>query len=256
MTPVIFSDLDDTIFTTMKGYQDHDPAGLRRVTTAKNGNHSFMCERREAILRWIAAGATLIPVTARSLDAYRRVSLCDEHFTAGAVLNNGAMILSPDGAEDLDWSDEVRTHCEAATPALTSAARFLTSPEVSHTLDIRVHRHMHGETMLGMTVKSNDETPEGVEYNLSRAQTLFSDHFSNDPVILHRNGNNLAFVPHHVSKKNAVRHLITTRPDLADRPTIGAGDSLSDLPFMELCDMMLIPARTQVSDKVHAQVAA
>ncbi|MCW3782528.1 hypothetical protein [Defluviimonas salinarum] len=247
MTPVILADLDDTLFTTLKNYAGRDPASLRRVTTAKNGNHSYLCGRRQAILDWLANGATLVPVTARSLDAYARVHL--ETFVSGAVLSNGALIIGADGSEDLAWSARVRGHCDLAAPALTELrARMMASGA-----DLRIHDHLHDGVLVGMTAKSNDETPAGVEAILGKARALCEGLAAASRVALHLNGNNLAFVPGGVSKRAAVEHLLATRADLSGRPLIGAGDSASDLPFMELCDMMIVPSGTQNSSKLFSR---
>jgi len=246
MTPVILADLDDTIFTTMKNYQDRDPDTLRRVTTAKNGNHSFMCEQRQAILTWLAAGATLLPVTARSLDAFGRVHL--DVFTEGAIVSNGAMVLNRDGSEDLAWSKHVAELCQKSDYILEAAAKLFGQLPI----DVRIHRHEHRGALLGMTVKSNDETNDGVKMNLGFARQAFIEKFRQASVSVHMNGNNLAFVPGGVSKRAAVQYLLSIREDLQDRPTIGAGDSLADLPFMELCSMMLVPNNTQNSKKLFA----
>lgn len=246
MTPVILADLDDTIFTTLKSYPDRDPKTLQRVTTAKNGNHSYMCSHRQALLAWLSSGATLLPVTARSLDAFNRVHL--DSFREGAIVSNGAMILAPDGSEDLAWSEAIAKKCEKAAATLARAIEELEKAPIN----IRIHQHMHKGIMLGMTVKSNDETQLGVDLNLGTAEKLFKESFQFSDVQVHRNGNNLAFVPGGVSKKSAVQYLLSIREDLQNRPTVGAGDSLADLPFMELCSMMLVPNNTQNSKKLFS----
>ncbi|MBW3243646.1 hypothetical protein KUV57_13310 [Epibacterium sp. DP7N7-1] len=246
MTPVILADLDDTIFTTLKNYQERDPDTLKRVTTAKNGNHSFMCEHRQAILAWLAAGATLLPVTARSLDAFRRVHL--DIFTEGAIVSNGAMVLNRDGSEDLTWSKHVAELCRESDYIIESAAELISQLPIN----VRIHRHEHREALLGMTVKSNVESDDGVKMNLGFARQAFIEKYPHSEVSVHMNGNNLAFVPGGVSKRSAVQYLLSIRDDLQDRPTIGAGDSLADLPFMELCSMMLVPNKTQNSQKLFA----
>lgn len=249
MSPIIFADLDDTIFTTMKSYPGHDPEKLLRVTTAKNENHSYMCDSRIAILKWLTNGATLIPVTARSLDAYRRVSLSADYFLEGAVLSNGALILDSNGVEDQEWSARVKDLCEDAEPVLERGARAIEAAPCN----VRILRHMHNGVMLGMTVKSNLETDTGVILNLGTAELTFRNAFPRTNVAVHRNGNNLAFVPGGVSKREAVQYLLNTRDDLQGRTTIGAGDSLADLPFIELCDMAIIPAKTQNAAKLFAK---
>jgi hydroxymethylpyrimidine pyrophosphatase-like HAD family hydrolase len=236
-SPVILTDLDDTIFSTLKSYPDIDPETLTQVAASKVGSHSYMCDRRKAVLDWLGAGATVIPVTARSLDAYHRVQLSFEH---GAVLANGALILTPDSEIDQTWFDQVRGHCEAAMPAFTNALQAMADFQGESEL-MRANRHFHGETMIGMTIKSNDPSDAVALPLLTEMNALLDRIEARDRIVTHLNGNNLALVPVGVSKRAAVEYLLETRTDLANRPLIGAGDSTSDLPFMDLCDMMMIP---------------
>ena len=246
MTPVILTDLDDTLFTTLKNYRDRDPATLRRVTTANNGNHSYLCETREAILKWVSLGATIIPVTARSQGAYDRVDMV---FTEGAVLSNGAIILLPNGDVDTSWSEITRTICLTAAPIYDRISRVLAAFDPDDSI-IRVLRHTHNGVMIGMTIKSNDEAEYLIKRNLHTAISLLGPVVPEGAMQMHVNGNNLAIIPPGISKMAAVQYLISVRPDLQCRPLIGAGDSLSDLPFMELCDMMLVPNRSQASARL------
>lgn len=236
-TPVILTDLDDTLFSTLKSYPGVDPETLTQVAASKVGSHSYMCARRQALLDWLGAGATVIPVTARSLDAYQRVKL---DFTEGAVLANGALILGLDGAVDAAWFERVRGCCEGAMPAFASALEAVAAFQCKDEI-VRVNRHFHGETLIGMTIKSNDPADAVALPVLTEMNRLLDRIERRDRIVTHLNGNNLALVPVGVSKRAAVEYLLETREDLAGRPLIGAGDSTSDLPFMDLCDMMMIP---------------
>ncbi|MCE6957758.1 hypothetical protein LAZ40_01615 [Cereibacter sphaeroides] len=244
MGPVLFTDLDDTLFTTLKSYPGVPLSELRQIAEATNGNHSYLCERRAAILDWLAIGATLIPVTARSRNAYDRVDL-KRLFTSGGVLSNGAVILGPDGDADAAWTAVMAKHCHAAAPAL-EAIRSRVSAAAAEGLDVRILDHAHEGLRIGLTVKSNPEG-DAVTVNLDAALAACGDAVTGGAVEIVRNGNNLGFVPAGVSKKAAVEHLLATRPDLKGRPLIGAGDSVSDLPFMKLCDMLIIPRGSQIS---------
>jgi predicted mannosyl-3-phosphoglycerate phosphatase (HAD superfamily) len=241
VTPVILTDLDDTLFTTMKGYREHDPAALRQASEAANGNHSWICPRREALLDWISAGATVIPVTARSESAYRRVKL---DFTEGAILSNGAVILDRDGEEDLAWKRRTEICCRTAQAALEDVARIRSAWDSGGDWT-RLLRHERDGVLLGVTVKSNIEREEDALAILAGFREVVSNMPEIGSVEVHLNGNNLGFVPMGISKRAAVEAMIANRPDLQGRPLVGAGDSVTDLPFMELCDFALIPRGTR-----------
>ena len=70
---------------------------------------------------------------------------------------------------------------------------------------------------------------------------------------LHRNGNNVAFMPPFLGKDRAVASFL---PALRDRfptaPVIGIGDSLTDAPYMALCDFAMTPAGSQLARAFHS----
>lgn len=246
ISPVILTDLDDTIFTTMKNYAGIDPETLQRAATATNGNHSYMCAQRQAIYTWLAMGATVIPVTARSAGAYERVHAGP--FTDGAVLSNGAIVLLPDGTEDLVWKDKTAVLCARAEKALNMGADM-----VSGMPQYRVLRHYRGEDLIGITIKANVDlhSDDGmVDELITTAKSLVSSVVDPARVVITSNGNNLSLIPAGVSKLEAVKHILT-RDDLKGRPLIGAGDSTSDLPFMSICDMMIIPTQSQITQNME-----
>jgi hypothetical protein len=55
---------------------------------------------------------------------------------------------------------------------------------------------------------------------------------------LYENGNSFALLPHFLNKKFAVEHLIKIHKPLL---TIGAGDNISDLDFMQSADFKFLP---------------
>jgi hydroxymethylpyrimidine pyrophosphatase-like HAD family hydrolase len=249
--PIILADLDDTLFTTMKSYTDHPQADLQQMTVAKNGNHSFVCARRRALLAWIEMGAILIPVTARSIDAFKRVDASLSHAGHGAVVSSGAVILQPGGAEDQTWADKTSAICDAAQPAMQAAQRALTAqiaPDGDAPPTYRLLVHTRGDDVIGMTAKSNSYDGDDVGAAIHLETLERAVRMAAPDLTCHINGNNLAITPSGISKRAAVEYLLATRVDLQNRPLIGAGDSPSDLPFMDLCDMMIVPRGTRNAD--------
>ena len=64
---------------------------------------------------------------------------------------------------------------------------------------------------------------------------------------VHRNDNNLAYLPAWLSNRHAVGYLIEKlRLKAPDAPVIGIGDSVSDVGFMDLCDFAMTPTQSQL----------
>src|SRR5215212_4908279 len=119
MRTYVFLDLDDTILQT----RPKCPAGEAVVPAAygKDGAPlSFMTDRQRALLALLSASATVVPTTARNLDAFRRVRLA---FTDLAILDFGGVILRPDGSPDPGWDAVVRPLAERAAPELQHSLR-------------------------------------------------------------------------------------------------------------------------------------
>ncbi len=103
MTPIALVDLDDTLLQT----RGKCPPGVELwpAATGRDGQPlSFMTPAQRALFAWLDATTRVVPVTARTLDAFQRVALPFRH---GAVLSFGGTVLRPDGQPDLDWHANV-----------------------------------------------------------------------------------------------------------------------------------------------------
>jgi len=238
--PVLFADLDDTLFRSLIRLGG-DMALMTRVTTASNGNHSWMSPRQSRFVDWAMTAMEVIPVTARSRDAYARVSL---RFPGLAVLSNGALIVEGDGRPDRLWHErtaEISGRFSRPLNDMLSALQVRVQAG-----DIRAWIVSEAGHDIYLCVKSNS-APELVERDLDAASLFLADRFNLAGLKFHRNGNNLSLTPGEFSKASAVSHLLETRHGLADRILFGAGDSLTDLHFMCMTDFMMVPPTSQIA---------
>ncbi|WP_239649596.1 hypothetical protein [Methylocucumis oryzae] len=103
----------------------------------------------------------------------------------------------------------------------------------------------YGETWFAVIKhRSGDEAP---------LRQLLDDCLLNHPALTdgsfywHLNSNNLAILPDAIRKERAVAFLLARYQQQAGEIfSIGAGDSLTDVPFLALCDYALIPSNTQL----------
>ncbi|MCF5283726.1 trehalose phosphatase, partial [Pseudomonas syringae] len=102
--PLIFVDLDDTLFQTAR----KTPAGIEKhvatldITGKANG---YMTNVQKSFAHWLLAHSDVVPVTARSVEAYSRVKL---PFTAGAICSHGGVMLDVMGRLDHDWNEQMK----------------------------------------------------------------------------------------------------------------------------------------------------
>lgn len=230
--PVLYTDLDDTLFQTARKMPE-PVSETRLAAIATNGHHSYMTEAQHRMTRWLLAAMRVIPVTARSTDALSR---CQIPFESWKIAANGAVILDRAGTPDPDWSARIRAVSDAARDGLEALDAAVSANNGADRL-----RHWI-VTEAGMPVyfcvKSNSDEAwlDDIEQTLRDiAGAAFRSH---------RNGNNLSYTPHGISKLDAV--LAVEQKIGGDAPRFGMGDSLTDLPFMGVCTMMMIPPGSQI----------
>lgn len=237
--PLVFVDLDDTLFQTARKMGD-EPRHTATLDVAGNPN-GYMNAVQKHFVEWLLAGAEVVPVTARSVEAYQRVQL---PFAHGAICAHGGVILAAGGSLDRDW------HALMSSQLAAEQARLPALSETTLAIGAELGYSLRGwvveEAGLAnyVVTKHNEDSDAVLEHVLAevRARNLL------DGLYVHGNGNNLAFLPLALQKREAVREWI--RRDRAlhgERPMLGFGDSLSDLGFMGECHWWGTPARSQLA---------
>jgi hypothetical protein len=245
--PLILIDLDDTLFQTARkmpqGAERH-PATLD-VDGQPNG---YMSAVQRSFVEWLLASADVVPVTARSVEAYNRVQL---PFVAGAVCSHGGVILQPDGSLDRDWHGQMSAALAAyqhRLPAL-SAATLAIGEEMGFSLRGWV---VEEQGLLNYVVTKHNESDDGV---LQKVLAEVQARGLLDDMHIHGNGNNLAFLPNGLSKRLAVQEwLRRDRAAHGERPVLGFGDSVTDLGFMSECNFWATPGNSQLAKVVEALI--
>lgn len=239
MKILLFTDLDDTLFTSVR--KAPPETNHRIAASLESGDPvSYASPLQQQWLAHWQQHATIIPVTARNHAAYRRVHL---PFRAHAILNYGGTILNPDGSPDTDWQTHNAAHAAHSTPRLQTLAHSLAGQRTD--LNIRLIAD-HGITYY-LLVKSRsgaalDDIAAHLRNRLDNGEQL------------HHNGNNLAVLPAWLDKANAVARLQQYyRARHGEILTLGMGDSLIDLAFMQQCDYLIAPQNSQITRTLRRQ---
>lgn len=243
---IILVDLDDTLFQTVRKRPPNVPeASLTPIAWGADCQAlGFATPRQMRMLSWLAETTRLVPVTARSLAALRRVRI---PFTA-AVCAHGGVLLTDDGEPCPDWARAMATAAAEHTATLDDLAAHAgrLSPCAETALTVRVQRE--AATPLYLLIKH----PAADDDALARLVDPLLAHVPADWTV-HRNGNNVALLPPFLGKAKAVARLLPRlRAAHPDAPVIGMGDSNTDAPFMALCDYAMTPTGSQLSARLLA----
>lgn len=234
----VFVDLDDTLFQTRIKCSDHDR--LEPVGYLKDGSAlSFSNQRQRTFLAAMQAIGTVIPTTARDLDALSRVKL---EFSHARIAAHGAVVLAPDGTLDREWARQVDRWADETKTVLESILARVEGRIQREGMDLRARLvGEHGQVHYFLAKSQSGDLSD-----LDRLQHALGPESIERGLRVHRNGNNLALLPSWLGKEFAVEW-VRDRYLPADVLLLGAGDSLTDLPFLRSCDFLVVPARSQIA---------
>lgn len=246
---VAFVDLDDTLFSSLRRQQP-DVDALPAATLTDGSVICYANPAQQAVYRMLVSSALMVPVTARSMAALSRVLL---PLQGPAICSHGGTILRSDGRIDDVWQELMAPHLARARKPLedfVSLAQRLTD---GHGVHMRTWLVDDGGGPVYAVTKHPDHDQDAIRVV---AETAAADWLRCHPDYrMHVNGNNLAILPPGVGKAPAVAYLIKGLRDRGlARVVIGAADSHTDLEFLDLCDMMLLPGNSQLADSLRQSV--
>lgn len=250
--PVIFSDLDDTLFQTrrkMVNKLDLEPFRTGALDLSREPR-SFMTQEQAMLVDWMLEHAELIPVTARGTDEINRVTI---PFRSWSVTTHGAVILDPAGQPDADWKTHILASLQPYAEKLRSMQRQITELMAARKVDgwARINCE-YDDTPIYLVMKHRDSTKLDELYAMADE---LERTFSTDGFYIHRNSNNIAWLPVSVEKGLAVSYLLNKlREERGIFPVIGLGDSLSDHRFMKLCSWYGVPRQSQFAEQINARI--
>ncbi len=240
MRAIILADLDDSLFQTLrKCPRDMDHALLTPLAWGEDGAPmSYATPAQMALIDGLLDGSVFLPVTARSLAALRRVKL---PFTS-AICAHGGIILGDDGQPDAAWHGMM---VAAVASFASPLAEYEAALRARGDARLAVRIIMEGELPLYLLVRHLDQDiaalNRAVDEAIGKVPPGWTDH---------RNDNVIALLPPFLGKEKAVAHLLPSlRAAHPGMPVIGIGDSISDGPFMALCDYAITPAISQLARK-------
>ena len=234
--PLLFADLDDTLFQSRRKMDEaliHQQAAV-----AGNGDprkSSFMTIQQAAMFDWLSTTTELIPVTARSGDAFDRVALT---FPSWAILSNGALIREPDGTIHAGWADKMQQTLAPLMDTMTDILQQGRDAAIAADIDVRSWIVEEEGLATYVVFKLNVVTPDSLQklHDLPMPVDTWTRHF---------NSETLAMIPPGSGKTAATEYLHGQLNPKGVRPTLGFGDSLSDLTFMKTTDILMIPTHSQ-----------
>ncbi|MDR2208687.1 MAG: hypothetical protein LBE22_06930 [Azoarcus sp.] len=244
MKKFLFTDLDDTLFQSDRKLSPQE--SWTPLAYLSDGNPiSYANPAQRSVLEMFQREMTIIPVTARNIDAFRRV---DIRFTAEAILNYGGIILDADGSPDAEWLERGREAAIHTEPLLNELLIMIENECLKSGLDLKVRIIRDADIPFYIVAKSRSGNTGHIATATAFVRSLLAEHSFCRDIAVHENHNNLALIPKWLDKRHAVEYLCgKLAAEHGDIVTFGMGDSLIDLNFMRSCHYMIVPNGSQIS---------
>jgi len=235
--PLIFVDLDDTLFQTERHTQVE--ANFRLASVDKNGNAlAFMQPKQQSLIDWLFQTADVIPVTARSVAALKRVNLKFQH---AAICAYGGIILDAQQCIDTEWFAWQHQQIAQLQSIMFDLEQHILV-YAKEIISLRTWFVEENGVKIYLVVKHH--TPNQARYLINWVKSFSPEiltHF-----YLHLNQSSLAIIPRSISKQNAVEYYLQKHHQHTERVLIGLGDSLADFGFLSCCDWCATPKNSQL----------
>ncbi|MDR2522685.1 MAG: HAD hydrolase family protein [Synergistaceae bacterium] len=210
------SDLDNTL---IHSHLKAKPGDI--CVEIKDGKElSFMSPKAYELLRVIRTRCRFVPVTTRSLEQYRRLSLPGNTPLEYALVSHGALLLVNGQVDEL-WARESQERLKDCLPLLEFYRKHLTGlfPDC--------------RTSDGFFIFAKSENAENAASELKAMV---------NPRLFSVCGvyNKVYIFPRQLSKGGAVKRL-TRRLEEPEGPLVCAGDSWLDLSMLKIADKAIVP---------------
>ncbi|CUB06665.1 hypothetical protein Ga0061065_12045 [Marinomonas fungiae] len=250
--PVVFPDLDDTLFQTKRKMVDElDQTPVRVGALDRSlAPRSFMNEEQALLVDWLLIHADVIPVTARGTEEYARVQI---PFNSWAITTHGAVIVSPDGCYDASWQEHIEAELSPYHQRLLNLQAGITQLMTERGIAAWARINYEYDNIPVYLVMKHTDSTKLDELNAIGDEV--EKIFGTKGFYIHRNSNNIAWLPTCIEKGKATRYLLDKlRKERGIFPTIGLGDSLTDFSFLKLCSWYGVPSQSQFSSAIKDRV--
>lgn len=249
LNPIALTDLDDTLFQTKRKMRDELGQEPVRVGAydREMQPRSFMNEEQSLFTDWLLEHSELIPVTARGTEEIARVNI---PFSSWMVTTHGAVILGADKKADPEWKEHILNELKPYTSSLFALQDKCNELLKEANVDgwVRIN-YEYEDQPIYLVMKHRDSKKIDEIYAIADVVASVLDLSG---YYVHRNGNNIAWLPNCIEKGHAVEFLLNKiREKDGVRPVIGFGDSISDHSFLRLCTWWSVPNNSQFAIQIE-----
>lgn len=247
---VIFTDIDDTIMQTKRKFAPSTDFSLMMpgAVNFQGENNSFIDSQRLELIKELLLKQDCIAVSARTRAGYNNLLLT---FNSYAILNFGGTIIDKNKQLVQDWHRlmiNASKHLQQASVfenieqmILDNKLQFDT--KVANEDDVSFY-------MVCRSVHMNLEHIEQLKTTIVHYLTIYGLH---EQFYFYQTDRDLTIIPAFIKKEKAVAYLMQHYYN-TNELTIGIGDHLNDLSFMQLCNFVMVPTDSSLMKLIQKNI--
>jgi hydroxymethylpyrimidine pyrophosphatase-like HAD family hydrolase len=238
----VFLDLDDTIFQTKRKCPPDEnviPAAFGKDGSAM----SFFTPKQARLFKLLNDKTRLIPTTARNYSSFLLTHIKQFDY---AIINHGGIILTADSAPHPIWFNKISQQLKTVKPQLEALQNHIQQETKKQNRPLRIRLIEDFGLTFYLVIKYEERHYQPLDELL---KTIVEPYLKKENLdfYCHLNDNNLAVLPGFLNKAHAVNFLQQELKTLYhDYISFGMGDSLTDMPYMQLCDYFMTPSNSQI----------
>lgn len=209
-------DLDNTLLYSYKHKQKNDIC----VEWLHGKEQGFMTLKAYQLFQMLCQRISIVPVTTRSLEQYKRIRLPKEDSIEYAVTTNGAILLH-NGEMDREWYTK---SFEQVVPYQTELKRL-------QNILIEQDKYLRCRIIDDMYLFAYGK--EGIDIN-----ECVREYTEKTPLTVMASGRKIYFLPPSINKGET---MIRLKQRLKPEFVAAAGDSKIDLPMLKESDLAIVP---------------
>jgi hydroxymethylpyrimidine pyrophosphatase-like HAD family hydrolase len=238
----VFLDLDDTIFQTKRKCPQDQP--IFPAAFAQDGSViSFFTSKQARLFKLLNNKTRLVPTTARNHAAFLRTKIASFDY---AIINHGGIILNADSSVHQGWFNSMKVLLEQVLNDLHQLKNTLQTEATKRNIPFKIRLIDDLGLTFYLLVKHDDKNHAALEMLLT---DVIEPYLRNNDLdfYCHLNDNNLAVLPRFLNKAPAVSFLQKELDkQYSEYLSVGMGDSLTDIAYMQLCDYFMTPKNSQI----------
>lgn len=229
-----FADVDDMLISTVR--QSPVDGSQPAAVDDKGAVCGWLTPKQSRFLEMFRGQVNIVLTTARTSKGVSQLSLPIKGY---AIVSFGGVIRQPDGSVEPRFRALMAAQCVQSRPVLNELLELIQASCKARNINARARVASDDGLDLFLSVKHNERNVEELQVLREVLEKRLPSGWR-----LHHNGNFLAAMPPFLGKEIAVQWFMNNIAG-KDILTIGMGDSLTDLPFMELCDFAVMPTQSQ-----------